>query len=276
VSAPLRSRVRASARPIYHRVIGPMPPDPTRGWRGNAAPGEPAMQIAYYGDCAFRAMDRSHGLDTPVGWPASLAERLRERGRGLEWSTVFMPDYEHLPTGAELTRYVRLSDDPQAVVVHTGGAYGRRVILPDIPRTMRFRNDVGRRLGRHVFTGYRVVRPVVRLAVRPVVPYNGAEALERFLVDARNTWPQAAILVLAPLRRLIARAEQRRLEVRLIVDSRMAADGAGVDFMDLSDVLRGPGGQLRCANGYNLNEAGSRLVAELLFDWLEERAPAQL
>ena len=159
-------------------------------------------------------MDRAHALDTPVGWPAGLADRLRRRGSALECSLVFMPDYEHLPARASLGQFLRLSGDPDVVVVHTGGVYTRRVILPDTRQIRRLRDDIGRRLGRHVFAGYRLLRPVVRLAGRPVTPYRGRADLERFLVDARAAWPHAAIVVLAPLRRSRARLEQRRLEAR--------------------------------------------------------------
>jgi hypothetical protein len=121
-----------------------------------------------------------------------------------------------------------------------------------------------------------LVRPVVRLAGRPVTPYRDASGLERFLADARDAWPEAAIVVIPPHRRLIGRAEQRRLEPRLIADARLAAERTGTDFIDICDVLRRPGERLRCANGYNLNAAGSRLVAERLLAWLEEAAPAPL
>ena len=157
--AALRSRVRGALRVPYHQILGPLPVDPTRAWRGTAAPGEPALRLAYYGDCAFRAMDRAHALDTPVGWPAGLADRLRRRGSALECSLVFMPDYEHLPARASLGQFLRLSGDPDVVVVHTGGVYTRRVILPDTRQIRRLRDDIGRRLGRHVFAGYRLLGP---------------------------------------------------------------------------------------------------------------------
>ena len=143
------------------------------------------------------------------------------------------------------------------------------MILRDTPRTVRLRENIGRRMGRHVFAGYRLVRPVVRLAGRPVTLYRGTSDLDRFLSACRNAWPHAAIVVIPPLRRSIARAEQRRLEARLIADAGRSAQRAGVDFLDPSEALSRADGRLRCANGYNLNEAGSQLLAELLLEWLE-------
>lgn len=263
----VRLRVRSAVRPLYHRVFGALPTDPTRHWLGTARQGEAALRIAYYGDCAFRAMDRSHGLDTPVGWPAALTRRLAERDVPAEFSLVFMPDYEHLPDRERLTRYLHLSDDPQVVVVHTGGVYARRVIFSDSARMVRLRENIGRRLGHHVFAGYRLVRPVVRLAGRPVTAYYGTQRLERFLAVAGDAWPEATIVVIAPFRRLIAGREQRRLEARLVTDARAAAARAGVDFLDLSDLLRGRP-ELRCANGYNLSSLGSEFVGERMLEWL--------
>ncbi len=67
-----------------------------------AIPGEPALRVGYYGDCMFRAMDHSHGVHTPVGWPRVLAERLLERGERIEFSVVSMTEFDHLPGRAEL------------------------------------------------------------------------------------------------------------------------------------------------------------------------------
>jgi hypothetical protein len=266
--------VRASARPLYHRILGPLPVDPTRGWRGNGVENASALRIVYYGDCAFRAMDRAHALDSQVGWPTFLSERLRARGTASEWSVVFVPDYETLPPAESLRRYVYVPGDPHVVIVHTGGIYGRRVILPDTPLMLRLRDDIGRRLGRHVFAGYRMLRPIIRLAGRPVTPYQDAADLQRFLLDVRAAWPDAAIVVIGPFRRLIAGAAQRRIEARVIADTRAAAHAGGVDFMDLSRILRGRQ-DLRCANGYNLSVAGSRVVADELLGWLDARAPVR-
>jgi hypothetical protein len=275
MNSALRRRLRALARPVYHRLLGPQPVDPTRRWRGTATPGEPALRLAYYGDCAFRAMDRSHSISAPVGWPAVLADRLAARGTALEASLVFVGGYEGLPAGEALTQHLRLSGDPDVVVVQNGAIYTRRILIPDAPWSLRLRDDVGRRLGRFVFAGYRLARPLVRLAGRPSVEYHGAAHLERFLGDVRRRWPEARVVMIPPHRRLIARAEQRRLEVRLIADARLAAERTGVDFLDVSEALPRSRPELRCANGWNYSSAGSELVAERFLGWLDATAPAE-
>ena len=58
----------------------------------------------------------------------------------------------------------------------------------------------------------------------------------------------------------------------MIADARLAAQTAGVDFIDLSDRVPTSETRLRCANGYNLSVAGSELVAERLLEWLASRS----
>ncbi len=268
-----RIRTRGWLRPAYHRVLGRLPTDPTRGWPATAVPGEPALRVAYYGDCSFRAMDHSHGVHNPVGWPRVLAERLLERGERMEWSTVFMTEFDHLPGREDLGHYLRLSGLPDVVVVQLGARYTRRAVLPDTPAFLRLREDIGRRLGRHVFTGYRFLRPLVRVFGRQVAPYGGAAGLERFLAAARDAWPDAAVVMIPPPPRHPALPVQREIEARVVADARAACRRAGVECLDLTEVL-GDDPRLRCANGYNPSTAGAELVGEHLADWLTGRRVA--
>ena len=151
----------------------------------------------------FRAMDHSHGVHTPVGWPRVLAERLLERGERMEWSTVFMTEFDHLPGREDLGHYLRLSDVPDVVFVALGTRYANLAVLPETPAMLRLREDIGRRLGRHAITGYRLQRPLMRVFGRPAAPYGGAAGLERFLTAVRDEWPDVPVALITPPPRLV-------------------------------------------------------------------------
>jgi hypothetical protein len=266
----VRSSVRTLVRPVYHWVLDPLPVDPTRRWQGNAEDGAPLVRVAFYGDCSLRAMDRSHGVHTPVGWPGVLADRLLERGVRMEFSAVFAPLFENLPGRDGLDQFLRLTGAPDVVFVQIGAQYARRTVLPDSPMFLRLREDIGRRAGRHVFAGYGVVRPVTRVLGRQRVPYAGAGGLDRFFAAGRDAWPHAVIALIVPPPRLRAAKAQRAIEARVASDARAACDRARVECLDLTAVR--PGEQaLRCANGYNLSTAGAQLAGDQLAEWLFTR-----
>jgi hypothetical protein len=261
-----RAQVRRWLRPVYHRVLGPLPVDPTRRWPGSATGADAALRVAFYGDCSMRAMDRSHGVHTPMGWPRVLAERVP-----LEFSAVFTTMFEWMPGRDDLGRHLRLSGDPDVVLVQIGALYAQRTVLPDSSRFLRLREDIGRRLGARVFAGYRVVRPVTRALGRERLPYPGAAGLERFLAAAREAWPGARLAVIQPYPRLSATRSQRAVEARVWEDVRAVSARAGVECIDLSSAL-GDDPRLRCANRYNLNAAGAEIAGAVLADRLLVRA----
>ena len=254
-----RAQVRRWLRPVYHRVLGPLPVDPTRRWPGSATGDDAALRLAFYGDCSMRAMDRSHGVHNTMGWPRVLAERTP-----LEFSAVFTTLFEWMPGRDDLARHLRLSGDPDVVLVQLGAAYARRTVLPDTSRFLRVREDIGRRLGDRVFAGYRVVRPVTRVLGRERVPYPGPAGLERFLAAVREALagrpPRCDPAVPTGC---TARPSQRAIEARVWDDIRAVCARAGVECLDVSDAA-GHDPRLRCANGYNLSAAGAELVGARL------------
>ena len=257
-----RTQVRRWLRPVYHRALGPLPVDPTRRWPGSASGDDAALRLAFYGDCSMRAMDRSHGVHNPMGWPHVLAERIP-----LEFSAVFTTMFEWLPELDDLGRHLRLSGDPDVVLVQIGAAYARRTVLPDTSKFLRLREDIGRRLGDRVFAGYRVLRPVTRRLGRERLPYPGAAGLERFLAAAREAWPEARLGVIQPYPRLHATRSQRAVEALVWEDVRAVCARADVECIDLADAV-GDDPRLRCANGYNLSAAGAEVAGAALAERL--------
>ena len=58
--------------------------------------------------------------------------------------------------------------------MHTAAVYLRLEVLPSTHEILRMREDVGRALGRHVFLGYRFLRPVLRAAGRFAIALRGS------------------------------------------------------------------------------------------------------
>jgi hypothetical protein len=247
------------------------PHDPTPGWSGLASVEGRPLRVARFGSCELRAMDGPHGTHTPVGYPRRLAEVAAEQGLAIEFGNVFVGTYEDLPrTREELWRYLRLSGDPDVVLVHVGGMYGYRVILPVSRRIVSLREKAGRAVGRLVFGSYRVLNPLARRMGRYAVAYHGGERLDAFLSLLEETWPQASVHVLLPLVPLTDGAFDRPLTERIAGEIRTVAARHGLEAIDPEPVTGDP--RLRCANGVNLNSAGSeafgdRLAEAVLARW---------
>jgi hypothetical protein len=250
-------------------------PDPSRGWRGLVREGQPARRLAIYGDCSWRAMEAAHGTHTPPGYPLALAERLVAAGSGLEVGFGIFGRYELLPRDeAALTKYLRLTGAPDVIVVQLGALYGLRRVLADGNALDRVRGGVARALGPLAIPVSRVMRPFGQRIGRPVTPYPGTAALEAFLALAGKVWPEARIVLMAPFPRHIASPAVRAMEARVHDDQLAAAQRAGIDFVDCAPALLASPGRTTCANGYNLNAAGSRIVAEQLESLVVEHSLA--
>jgi hypothetical protein len=241
-------------------------PDPSRGWRGLVQDGQPARRLAIYGDCSWRAMEAAHGTHTPPGYPLALAERLVAAGSGLEVGFGIFGKYELLPRDeAALTKYLRLTGAPDVIVVQLGALYGLRRVLADGNALDRVRGGVARALGPLAIPVSRMTRPFGQRLGRPVTPYPGTAPLEAFIALAGEVWPEARIVLMAPFPRHIASPAVRAMETRVHDDQLAAAGRAGIEFVDCAPALLACSERTTGANGYNLNAAGSRIVAgELL------------
>jgi hypothetical protein len=229
--------------------------------------GLPTRRLAIYGDCSWRAMEAAHGTHTPPGYPLALAERLGERGLGLEVGFGIYGAYEQLPRDeAALTRYLKLGGRPDVVVVQLGAIYGLRRVVADNNALDRLRGAVARALGRHAIAVSRITRPLGQRLGRARQAYQGTAALEAFLELAARTWPHARIVLMAPFPRHIASPKVRSTEARVHTEQLAAARRCGVEFVDCAPALLGCRERTTGANGYNLNAAGSQIVAQRLID----------
>jgi hypothetical protein len=258
---------RSTARGLYHLALGRMPShDPGRCWQ-LAAPG-PALKLLHVGDCGFRQMEFGHDMASRPGFPMVAAELLREReGIGMVFGHYFATGFEYLPDMASLERHMHLDGEPDVVTIQTGGSYARKVVLPHTRPIHRLRADANRRAGRLAYVSHPLIRQWVRVAGRYASPYSGTEDFERFLLQLRQAWPDAKLVVIPPFPRSHNYRGQLRIAERTDREMKAAARRCGVPVLDAGDAL-GFDRSLRCANAYNLNARGSRVVGELLADWL--------
>jgi hypothetical protein len=264
---------RGAARPLYRAIMGRTPAhDPGRRWPGTAAPGAPALRVLHVGDCGFREMELGHDMTAPAGYPRVAAELLRERdGIDIAFGHYFAPGFEALPDMASLERHMHLDGEPDVVLIQTGGSYARKVVLPHGHAIHRLRADGNRRVGRLAYPVHALLRQWVRFAGRYASPYPGTEALERFLMQLRETWPHAELVVMVPFPRSHNYRRQLQIARRTEADMKAAATRCGATILDAGPAL-GFARSLRCANAYNLNARGSKVVGELLADWISEDA----
>lgn len=252
--------MRRLAKAVVERAAGPGAEDRALRWRGTAQDGMPLVRVAHFGDCGWREMARSHGVHTDPGYPKAMAEVLAESGVGMEFSSWVVSEIEWLPAAEYLDVYLRLTGEPDIVLIQLGSIHSRLAIFPDTPELLRLRERLGRKLGRHIFAAQRVHQPFRVAFGRFRHPYPGIERYATFVADVRDRWPQARVVVLLPWQRTVTCKRQRAMAERVRADERAAAEAAGVEVLDLAeDALPD-----RCANGYNLGPESSRRVGRRL------------
>ncbi len=270
-----RTLIRALGKLAYRTVVGParVNEDPVKAWKGTPGGSRGRLRIMHVGDCSVRTMATSHDFEGPIGYPKALAERLSEDGLGVEFGHFFAITYEYLPDIEKLEKVTKLSGAPDLILIQSGTTYQRRVILNSTPRVNQLRLDVGRRLGRAIFFTHRfLLRPLVRRFGKHMTPYNGTGLLDDFIDRAEATWPDAKILVMAPFPNSWVYPTSGEIAAQVVTDVRAMAKRRGLPFLHFDELLGRDDG-LRCSNGYNLKEPGSKMVGEELAGWVLDRFP---
>jgi hypothetical protein len=270
--APAPALLRRIARFGYRALLGQPPEcDQGRAWPGTAGEGLPALKLLHVGDCGFRRMEFGHDMTAPPGYPLVAAQHLLEEGVGMEFGHYFAIGFEDLPDQQRLVKHMHLDGEPDVVIVQLGGSYARKVVLPHKKAIHRLRADGNRRAGRLIYPVHRLLRQWVRLTGSYKTAYPGTMELERFLMQVKEAWPAAQIVVMPPFPRSHNYRKQLVIAERTDTDMKAAAERCGASVLDASGAL-GYGPSLRCANAYNLNGEGAKLVGDLLGDWLIEHA----
>jgi len=263
-----RALARMWSKACYRVIVGkPVTIDPVRGWKGTAHGDRAELRVMHVGDCSLRAMETSHDFYAPVGYPKVIAERLLDQRLGMEFGHYFTIIYEDFPEIERLKKVTKLSDVPNLILVHTGATYQRRVILKSTERINQVRLEVGRRLGRRIFTAHRLfVRPFVRRCGRHWTPYEGTAKLDSFIDQLQKEWPKATVAVVAPFPLDWAYPTSADIHAKVIAEARELAERRGLPFFEFDHVLTAH--DLYCANGYNLNARGSKIVGDVLANWI--------
>jgi hypothetical protein len=270
--APAPALLRRIARFGYRALLGQPPEcDQGRTWPGTARAGLPTLKLLHVGDCGFRRMELGHDMTAPPGYPLVAAERLLDHGIGMAFGHYFAIGFEDLPDQQRLVRHMHLDGEPDVVLVQLGGSYARKVVLPHKKQVHRLRADGNRRAGRLIYPVHRLLRQWVRIAGSYKTEYPGTMELERFLMQVQEAWPTAQVVVIPPFPRSHNYRKQLRIAERTDADMKAAAGRCGAMVLDTSEAL-GHDPSLRCANAYNLNHRGAKVVGDLLGDWLVDRA----
>jgi hypothetical protein len=251
------------AKHAYRAMVGPPVDDLVRAWPGTARDGLVTLRHLHIGDCNFRRMDFAHDTQGPPGYPLTAAEILLTHGIGVEFGHYFAVNFDYLPDRETLIRRVKLSGPPDVITVQMGGNYTRWIVIPDTDRMMQMRVEVGRRIGRLAFPGYRAMNPGLALFGRRAARYTGIEPYEDFLLMLGDIWPQADLVLLPPFLRCFENRRQRPINERVTEDIRDLAGRLGAGYVD-TQALLGRDRSLRGATGYNVNGEGARLVGEEL------------
>jgi hypothetical protein len=208
-------------------------------------------------------MDFAHDTHAAPGYPLAAADALRNHGIGVEFAHYFAVNLDYLPDRETLIRRVKLSGPPDLITVQMGGNYTRWIVIPDTGRTMQLRVELGRRLGKLAFPGYRAMNPGLAAFGRPAARYTGIERYEDFLRMLRDIWPAADQVLVPPFPRSFENRRQRPIAERVDADVRALAKRMGAGLVDAPKLL-GRDPALRGATGYNLNGRGSKLVGQQL------------
>jgi hypothetical protein len=227
------------------------------------------LRLLHVGDCGVRRMEGAHDLLAPLGYPVTTARELLRDGVGLDFSHYFCVSFETLPDMEELRRHIRLSGDPDILLVQIGSAYTRKVILPDKARVHQLRDELGRRTGRLVLTFYRALRPCLRMFGRHSATYRGTHRLEQFAEAVQREWPSVKVVLVVPFRRSPGYRSGEPVAARISADLHSLAEMPNVCTFDANDLL-GREPALRCVTGYNLNGDGSELVGARLAEFVRE------
>ena len=261
--------LKAALKRIDNLVFG-RPYDPTRKWHGSGEPGQPLLRVARFGSCDFRAMDGPHGLNTDVGYPRFMADRLNEQGVAVEFSNIFLLLFDELPKdGEQLRRHLKLTGDPDVVLLTVGGIHAYRCILPASRRLAELRDKISRAMGPLVYVTYKPMHALARRFGKQYRPYRGTEPMVAFADLVRREWPDARLVVVPAIFGACEGVFDTKLLREIGDDMAARAESLGLDVLEIRHAL-GTDMSLRAANGVNPNTAGSKVVGEHIAAWLDE------
>jgi hypothetical protein len=236
-------------------------PDPQDG---------PVLDILRIGSCEDRAMPDNHQANGPMGFPRFMLNRLARDGIRCGYQNLWIWTFEELPqTERELLKRRRMNRPaPDLIVFQVGPIYTGRHFLGGHRRVIGLRENLGKRIGPLIYPLWRVISKALRWRGFPTPPYPGPERLDRFLEVVKATWPDCVVALYEPTSPALEGGIDRAKLEHVADEMRAAADRHGDKVRIMPRPELGLDMRLRISNGYNVNEAGARIVGRHFADWI--------
>lgn len=227
----------------------------------------PSIDVLRLGACEWQEMNGCHTVTAPAGYPRYMAEELSRHGVGFGFQNIFVWNLEDFPSEHTLLKRRRRTGDrpPDVILLQVGGWVAMRHFFGFGHRIVALRENFSRWVGPAIWPIHWVIVQLLRRFGRGM-PEQSTRPLEEFVLLLRTLWPQSRIVIMEPWRDGLEGAfDEARLE-RVSATLRDTARRLECGWLHAPDF--GPGRRLRCSNGFNLNEAGSRFAGARYADWL--------
>lgn len=229
----------------------------------------PSVDIFRVGTCEDRVMP-DHHHNGPIGYTRYMIEVLAEQGIRTGYQNLWAWFFDNLPqTEKQLLKRRRMNRPaPDLVLMQLGPIYTGKHVLGGHRRIIGMRENFSKRMGKLIFPIWRVVAKALRIWGQPTLPYPGSEQLDTFIDLVLTTWPNTVVAIYEPMNPSLEGGLDRQKWEHLCVELKAAAERHGdrCRFIDRPDL--GTDMRLRISNGYNLNEAGSRIIGRHLAEWI--------
>ncbi|MBJ7328810.1 MAG: hypothetical protein JHC95_02865 [Solirubrobacteraceae bacterium] len=230
----------------------------------------PTVDILRIGSCEDRAMPHNHQANGPLGFPRFMLGELARNGIRAGYQNMWVWMFEELPVTERdlLKRRRKNRPAPDLVFVQVGPIYAGRHYLGGHRRVIGMRENAGKRIGPLIYPIWRVISKLLRWGGFKTIDYPGPDALDAFLDITLKTWPDVLIALYEPTSPVLEGGLFRHKIDDLTAELHAAAERAGDRVKVLPRPELGLDMRFRISNGYNVNEAGSRVVGRHFADWI--------
>ncbi len=233
----------------------------------------PTLDILRIGSCEDRAMPDNHQANGPMGFPRFMLKRLAADGIRCGYQNMWIWTFEELPqTKKELLKRRRMNRPaPEVILFQVGPIYTGRHFLGGHRRIIGLRENMGKRIGKGIYPVWRVISKALRWGGFPTPPYPGNEQLDGFLNVVKEIWPECVVALYEPTSPVLEGGLDRKKLEAVTAELHAAAERHGPNVRVMPRPELGLDMRLRISNGYNVNEAGARVVGRHFADWLLEQ-----